>query len=99
MDSVLGFDRSPKDTGRVIFPSAFTRLPPKPMSGISAGCRRLRSMFIRSKVLEKMISAELPVSTRIFPMVQPCILASMTNASVWGKLSRFTSSSENTMGK
>ena len=50
------------------------------MSGISAGCRRLRS-----KVLEKMISAELPVSTRIFPMVQPCILASMTNASVWGE--------------
>jgi len=52
------------DTGRVIFPRAFTRLPPKPMSGISAGCRRLRS-----KVLEKMISAELPVSTRIFPKV------------------------------
>jgi len=42
-------------------------------------------MFMQSKVLEKMISAELPVSTRIFPMVQPCILASMTNASVWGE--------------
>jgi len=38
-----------------------------------------------SKVLEKMMSAELPVSTRIFPMVQPFILASMTSASVWGK--------------
>ena len=92
------FERSLNDTRRVIFPRAFTRLPPKPMSGISAGSRRLRSMFMQSKVLQKMISAELPVSTRIFPIVQPCILASMTNASVWGKLSRFTSSSENTMG-
>ena len=71
---------------------------PQPMSETSAGCRRLRSMFMRSKVLEKMMSVELPVSTRIFSMVQPCILGSITNASVWGKLSRFTSSSENTMG-
>ena len=93
IDSVLGFERSPKDTGRVIFPRAFTRLLPKPMSGVSAGCRRLRS-----KILEQMMSAELPVSTRILPMVQPCILASITSASVRGKLSRFTSSSENTMG-
>ena len=85
MDSVFGFERSPKDTGRVIFPRAFTRLPSKPMSGMSAGYRRLRSMFMRSKVLEKMMSAELPVSTRIFPMVQPFILASMTCASMWGK--------------
>ena len=42
-------------------------------------------MFMRSKVLEKMMSAELPASTRIFPMVQPCMLASMTSASMWGK--------------
>ena len=42
-------------------------------------------MLMWSKVLENMMSAELPVSTRIFPMVQPCMLASMTNASVWGK--------------
>ena len=42
-------------------------------------------MFMRSKVLEKMISAELPVLTKIFPMVQPCMLASMTSASMWGK--------------
>ena len=42
-------------------------------------------MFMRSKVLEKMMSVELPASTKIFPMVQPCMLASMTSASMWGK--------------
>ena len=42
-------------------------------------------MFLRSKVLEKMMSVELPASTKIFPMVQPCMLASMTSASMWGK--------------
>ena len=43
-------------------------------------------MFMWSKVLEKMMSAELPVSTKIFPMVHPFILALMTSASVWGKV-------------
>jgi hypothetical protein len=38
-------------------------------------------MFILPKVLEKMISAELPVSTRIFPIVHPWIFASITMAS------------------
>ena len=52
MCSVLGLDVSPKDTGNEIFPRAFTLLPPKPLSGMSPR-RRLQSMFMRSKVLEK----------------------------------------------
>jgi hypothetical protein len=84
MFSVLGLVRSPKDTGRGIFLRALTLLPPKPMSGISAGWRTFLLMFILSKVLKKMISAELPISTRIFPIVHPWMFASITRASECG---------------
>ena len=57
---------SPKDTGSEIFPRASTLFAPNPINGISAGWRRFLSMFILSKVLEKIMSAELPVSTSIF---------------------------------
>ena len=69
--SVLGLEVSPKETGSEIFPRASTLFPPNPIKGISASYRRFLSMFILSKVLEKMMSVELPVSTSIFPMVQP----------------------------
>ena len=69
--SILGLEVSPKETGSEILPRASTLFPPNPIKGISAGWRRFLSMFILSKVLEKMISAELPVSTSIFSMVQP----------------------------
>jgi len=60
-----------KKTGSEVLPRASTLFPPNPIKGISAGWRRFLSIFIMSKVLEKIISAELPVSTSIFSMVQP----------------------------
>ena len=60
-----------KKTGSEVLPRASILFPPNPIKGISAGWRRFLSMFILSKVLEKMMPAELPVSTSIFPMVQP----------------------------
>ena len=71
MCSVLGLEVSQKETGSDILPRASTLFPPNPIKGILAGWRRFLSMFILSKVLEKMISVELPVSTNIFLIVQP----------------------------
>ena len=60
-----------KKTGSEVLPRASILFPPNPIKGISAGWRRFLSMFILSKVLEKIMPTELPVSTSIFPMVQP----------------------------
>lgn len=55
------------------------------MSGVSEGSRVFGLMLVMLlSVLAKMMSTDLPVSTKILPMVQPAMLALMAMASLCG---------------
>ena len=94
---LLALVLSPKRTGRRIIHVGFTSYPPKPRIGCTKGTTSRSGCASFCKESQVMMSAKLPVSTKIRRTIALAIFISMIRGSLWGEVNRAASFPPNTI--